>query len=107
MGFSPGFIADRQDAAEIFHLVRGSKKLNSIELPWLDIDQAIFIAINRIPGDDIAIVLDYRTDRMNPRVVASDWWSGEHGCVWKEVSGTFSDFVKALRLTNGLCNGML
>ena len=42
-------------------------------LPWLNADQAIFIAVNRIPGDDVAIALDYRDSPDEPIVVASCW----------------------------------
>jgi hypothetical protein len=98
MSISREYLFQGKDTVESLRLVKGQKKLGVINLPWLDVDQAIFIAVNRIPGDDIAIVLDYRVNRANPRVVASDWWDEESGCIWKEVYTTFSDFAKALRL---------
>jgi hypothetical protein len=67
-------------------------------LPWLDDDLALFIAVNRELGADIAIALDYRTSFVDPRVVASDWWSGDPTCHWREVTSTFSEFVNRLRL---------
>jgi hypothetical protein len=47
------------------HVVRGSVTGPS-DLPWLDIEQAFNIAVNRRPGDDVAIALDYRTTRLIP-----------------------------------------
>lgn len=67
-------------------------------LPWLDSDLALFIAVNREIGADIGIVLDYRTSSIDPRVVASDWWSCDTTCYWREVTSTFSEFVSRLRL---------
>jgi hypothetical protein len=68
-------------------------------LPWLDDDFALFIAINREIGADIGVALDYRTSSVNPRVVASDWWSDDPAtCCWREVTSTFSEFVRRLEL---------
>jgi len=57
---STGFLADSPEMSELFHEYRGSK-VPERELPWLDVDKALFIAVNRIAGADIGIVLDYRT----------------------------------------------
>ena len=35
-------------------------------------DLAVLIAVNRRPGDDVAIALDYRSSAEDPAVVASD-----------------------------------
>ena len=67
-------------------------------LPWLDDDLALFIAVNRQAGADIGIALDYRTSAIDPRVVASDWWSSDPTCHWREVTSTFSAFVTTLGL---------
>jgi hypothetical protein len=68
-------------------------------LPWLDDDRALFIAVNREPGADIAIVLDYRRSLTDPRVVASDWWSDNNASIyWREVTETFAEFVRKLAL---------
>lgn len=68
-------------------------------LPWLDDDLALFIAVNREIGADIGIALDYRTSSIDPRVVASDWWSSDPTtCYWREVASTFSEFVRRLQL---------
>lgn len=55
-----------------FHLRPGSTQPEPVELPWLDVEQAVFIAVNREPGADLGIALDDRTSRDDPRVVASD-----------------------------------
>ena len=67
-------------------------------LPWLDDDLALLIAVNREIGADIAVALDYRTSMIDPRVVASDWWSERGMCSWREVTPTFSAFVLKLAL---------
>jgi hypothetical protein len=92
------FIADDPRLSPIFHEVRGSQQRTPVHLPWLDIEHALFIAENRVPGDDVGIALDYRTNMRDPRVVASDWWSGPGGCLWQEVAPTFSQFVQQLGL---------
>jgi hypothetical protein len=94
---STGFLADSPEMSELFHEYRGSK-VPERELPWLDVDKALFIAVNRIAGADIGIVLDYRTGLEDPRVVASDWGSGDNTHHWREVESRFSDFVKKLGL---------
>lgn len=79
-----------------FRLYRGNKSAER-PLPWLDADKQVFIAINRIPGDDVAIALDYRTSFADPHVVASEW-SDDGFSNWRKVSSTFSAFFAAVRL---------
>ena len=95
-----GVDADRD--SEFFHEVRGSVS-GPHDLPWLDVEQAFHIAVNRRLGDDVAIALDYRTDPSDPRVIGSDAWTGHHQAgqlqyLWREVSPTFSAFAQALGL---------
>jgi len=66
-------------------------------LPWLNADRAKFIAVNRVPGDDVAIAFDYRADTNEPRVVASHWREGS-SCEWFEVAETFEEFARLLGL---------
>src|SRR4051812_41447087 len=75
-----------------------SSESESQPLPWLDADLKLLIAVNRERGADIGIALDYRTSSVDPRVVASDWWSGDQTCYWREVASTFSEFVSRLRI---------
>lgn len=81
-----------------FHLRRGSTQPEPVELPWLDVEQAVFIAVNREPGADLGIALDYRTSRDDPRVVASDWWSEPSSCLWRVIAPTFSMFAAQVGL---------
>jgi hypothetical protein len=66
-------------------------------LPWLNADRALFIAVNRVPGDDVAIALDYRADGSAPRVVASHWRDGK-SCEWFEVAESFEAFARSIGL---------
>ncbi len=82
--------------AELFYEYKGSTT-SVRDLPWLDVEKTLFIAVNRNSGDDIAIALDYRTNLEDPRVVASDWWSENNSKhLWREVESRFSEFVKKL-----------
>jgi hypothetical protein len=90
-------LADDEDSAPLFHLTR-SRRRGPVELPWLDVDNAILIAICRHAGDDTAIALDYRGDPANPRVVGSDIWTVHNEYHWRTIAGTFSAFVDALGL---------
>jgi hypothetical protein len=56
----------------------------SLELPWLDVDKAFFIAVAQYAGDDTAVALDYRTSAFDPRVVASDIWTMPGPCRRRE-----------------------
>jgi hypothetical protein len=76
-----------------FQMYRSSAGVNK-PLPWLDADQALFIAVNT----DVGMALDYRSDRSDLRVVASDWSDEYKICNWREVSFTFTDFVRMLNL---------
>lgn len=83
--------------SDIFHLYCGSAASERpIELPWLDIEKSLFIAGSEVIGDDIEIALDYRMNHDDPRVVAPAWRS--EGCLWTEVTPTFTEFVERLGL---------
>lgn len=82
---------------ETFKLYRNSDD-RQLPLPWLNADQAVFIAVNRIPGDDVAIALEYRDSADEPTVVASSWPEDKH-LEWFEVAESFDSFVRLLRLT--------
>ncbi|MFD0536042.1 hypothetical protein ACFQY7_22155 [Actinomadura luteofluorescens] len=77
--------------AGLFRLGRGGAP---VELPWLDVDAAVLIAVNRHAGDDVAIALDYRTGASDPRVVASDLFTDPGGCAWRTVAPSFSAALK-------------
>ncbi|WP_165965629.1 hypothetical protein [Actinomadura bangladeshensis] len=88
--------ADDAGLSELFRVKRGGTA-GAVDLPWLDADRAFFIAVNRVPGDDVAIALDYRSDTTNPRVVASDAWS-THQYTWRVIAPTLRSFADALGL---------
>jgi hypothetical protein len=94
---SQGHVAGHPDSwsREGMKEMRGRHR-NVPDLPWLDVDRCVFIAVNRVAGADVGIALDYRTSVEDPRVVASDWQDTEH--FWRAVSPTFSEFVDALGL---------
>jgi len=96
---SQWLMADDPRSSHLFHEARVSKQVEPISLPWLDVEKAVFIAVNRFPGSDIGIALDYRTSFDDPCVVASDWWSTPGCCIWQEVAPSFSEFVKRLKIT--------
>ncbi|MFF3712384.1 hypothetical protein [Streptomyces phaeochromogenes] len=69
-----------------------------VELPWLDVEQAFFIAVNRVLGDDVAFALDYRTNSADPRVVGSYILTNPVLYEWRVVAPAFSAFGTALDL---------
>ena len=88
---SQGHLADIHD--DWMRQMRSDSNTPSKPLPWLDVSQSFFIAVNSIPGDDIGIALDFRnSDAENPRVVASKW--KDNGCEWKLAVSTFRKFVE-------------
>lgn len=89
---------DDSGTSEVFYVVRGSAFAVPVELPWLDGELFVCIAVSRENGDDCAIMLDYRTSRTDPRVVASDWNTADRGSHWREVAPAFSAFVAMLGL---------
>ncbi|GAA1618022.1 hypothetical protein [Actinoplanes couchii] len=92
------FLTDDALTAQLFRQARGTERAAPVELPWLDVDKAVLIAVNERAGDDVAVALDYRTGPADPRVVASDFWTGPGPCSWRQVTPTFSAFVTALGL---------
>ncbi|MBQ1042044.1 hypothetical protein KBX35_06050 [Micromonospora sp. C32] len=91
--------ADDAPLSELFRVIRGSRMDRPVGLPWLDADRAVFIAVNRFPGDDVALALDYRTGVVDPRVVASDFWTDPSRCSWRLVAHRFTQLLTALGLT--------
>jgi hypothetical protein len=83
-------------ASRYFHVTRSGHRLG---LPWLDPGLAICIAVNRVPGDDVAIALDYRGENGSPLVVASDAWTYPRGHLWRPVAPSFDAFASMLGIT--------
>jgi hypothetical protein len=92
---SKGHIADDPRTSILFQEYRSGRD-GERDLPWLDTDESLFIAVNRELGADLGVALDYRTSIEDPRVVASDWWTDEHRCNWRQVEARFSDFVEKM-----------
>jgi hypothetical protein len=86
------------ETADLLRLAREAAATGPVELPWLDVDRAFFIAMAQYAGDDTAVALDYRTSSSDPRVVASDVWTSSAPYAWRTVAETFSEFVAELRL---------
>ncbi|WP_089106491.1 hypothetical protein [Streptomyces hyaluromycini] len=84
--------------AAFLHLAWGSRQQAPVELPWLDVEKAFFIAVNREIGDDVALALDFRTDPADPRVVGSHVSTDPMAQRWRVVTPTFSSFAAALKL---------
>lgn len=89
-------IADDPTISELFRVARGSRSDHPIDLPWLDVDQAVLVAVNEHAGDDVALALDYRTESADPRVVASDIWTNPAQYSWRVVKPTFTDLLAVL-----------
>ncbi|UUU33046.1 hypothetical protein JIX56_25990 [Streptomyces sp. CA-210063] len=85
-------------SSDLFHVLRGSRREAPVELPWMDVEKAYLVAVNRRPGDDVALALDYRTDPADPRVVGSDFWTDPRHGAWRVVAPTFSAFAAVLGL---------
>lgn len=83
---------------EVLRIYSSSEVGLNRNLPWLDIDNSIFIAINKNPGDDIAIALDYRDNSTSPIVVASKWTEVNGYCEWVKIENTFDDLVQTLKM---------
>ena len=90
-------LIEDDEMAALFRFVRESAATGPVELPWLDVDRAFFIAMAQHAGDDTAVALDYRTSSSDPRVVASDVWTSSAPYAWRPVAQTFSEFVAELR----------
>lgn len=85
---------DTEVENEFLHEYRGSKIGTERELPWIDVEKTALIAINRFPGDDVSIALDYRTSITDPRVVGTEWVEGNgNGLYWREIAPTFTIFA--------------
>jgi len=81
-----------------FREMRGNAQRSPIELPWLDVELAVLIAVNRVLGDDVALALDYRAGLSEPSVVGSDWWTDPKVCAWRPVAPSLSTFAAMIGL---------
>lgn len=90
---SSGHLADDPDSSSLFHEMRGSDSISVPDLPWRDVSSSFFIAVNRFPGDDVGIALDFRKGvESDPSVIATDWSDGT--CKWRRVSDSLTEFLR-------------
>ncbi|XZE55820.1 hypothetical protein SH139x_001847 [Planctomycetaceae bacterium SH139] len=69
------------------------------DLPWIDIEKRVFIAVCAIPGADVGIALDYRHSTESPRVVALCYSGDPNGeFYWTLVCESFDSFAGACML---------
>jgi hypothetical protein len=90
--------AQHERSSRFFRVTHGTPA-GETALPWLDAELAVVIAVNREPGDDVAIALDYRGDPANPAVVASDVWTEPGAYLWRSVAPSFQAFAAALGIS--------
>lgn len=65
-------------------------------LPWLDVDECLPFGGGGY-GDDLWLVLDYRNDPWQPRVVANRiLWNAYKFMIWVELAGSFGEFWRKL-----------
>ena len=76
---------------ELYKEGRGSNKAVP-DLPWMDVEKRLFIAVCAVPGADVGIALDYRIST-EPRVVALVFGGDDVGFFWTKVSDSFKAFV--------------
>ncbi|TWT80616.1 hypothetical protein CA13_20610 [Planctomycetes bacterium CA13] len=83
-----------QQMMETFKERAGSVE-DAPDLPWIDIEKRIFIAVCAVPGADVGIALDYRPSLDSPRVVAL-CYSGDPGgeFYWTLVCNSFGTFAQ-------------
>lgn len=99
---------EKPEFAEWQKVARGSQSTSKVELPWLDVEKAIVFGGGADLGDDTHLVLDYRSDLHDPRVVSNEYLHDEAdavtlkggkapGLVWREVAPSFSAFCRLVR----------
>ncbi len=91
--------ADNEKASHMYRVRRPSADGANIELPWLDVEKAAVIGGGADYGDDVWLVLDYRSGATDPRVLVNEFVRDENEnlrCYWREVAPTFSAFAEIL-----------
>jgi hypothetical protein len=89
--------AENETLAAKYRLKRGSADSDPIELPWLDVGQALAIGGGADCGDDTWLVLDFRTSRSDPRAVVNAWQPGRPPqSEWRELASSLSEFLQVL-----------
>jgi hypothetical protein len=103
--------ADNPRLAESHRLRRGSKAEQAVELPWLDVEKAVVFGGGADYGDDLWLVLDFRAHVDDPRVVANEFLkeggTAPTGCLWREITPSFSSFCRRLGLEHDQADDMV
>ncbi len=87
-----------------YRTLRGSAAEECVELPFLDVECAVCFGGGADIGDDLWLVMDYRTSSVDPRVVANEYVhrvSGPTQVYWHEIAPTFSEFCTRMGLRDG------
>jgi len=90
-------VMDPDEAEDEYYSEYMGSQSSVRDLPWIDVEQTLFIICNRSPGADVGIALDYRSGKDSPRVIGEDWHSGGN-CIYREISPSFDAFVELLGL---------
>ena len=90
-------ISTAEVESKYFHESRGSRVRKSRPLPWRDVDNSLFIAVNHRRGDDVGLTIDFRSFRKDPRVIGSEC-TRDNKHLWREVAPTFTSFCRAIGL---------
>ena len=64
------------------------------DLPWIDMEKLLFIAVSYEFGGDEAIALDYRNSSDSPSVVASSWT--DNVCSWIQIAPSFDHLANKI-----------
>jgi hypothetical protein len=89
----------------IYKVLFGSTRGQVPDLPYLDTAEAICIGGGADYGDDTWLLLDYRTDANDPRVIGNHWVYVPDGpgrsllvdFRWVEIAPSLSEFLRAAR----------
>jgi hypothetical protein len=103
-GFFDDIDKPRPDNVAYYRVKRGSNQIESVKLPWLDVEKVIFIGQPLLSGDDVWIFLDYRTDADDPRVIVNVAQSDPdtpRAHFWRELAPSFSEFAEMVLAVAG------
>jgi hypothetical protein len=91
-------LSRRRRAAELFRFAREPAATGPVELSWLDVDRAFFIAMAQYAGTTPPSRSTTERTRLIHESFARDVWTTSAPFAWRTVAETFSEFVAELRL---------
>ena len=101
-------LVEDERTAKRWSLAMGSREGGRVDLDTLDLEQTLVIGGGADYGDDKWLVLDYRTDQQDPRVVFN-WYQHQDGVrrdekdpdkyqvTWRELSPSISQLANAVQ----------